>query len=85
MLATSDHRASLHKIIQPTLVIQGDHDALTREAAAARMAAAIPNATYLKIEHAAHAPFLSHREAFLNALNYFLNTEYAQAAQSPRT
>jgi len=77
MLAASDHRALLHKIVQPTLVIQGDHDALTREAAAAWMAAEIPNATYLKIEHAAHAPFLSHRAPFLNALNHFLNPQYA--------
>ncbi len=75
LLAASDYRHTLSAIVQPTLVIQGDHDALTREPAAAWMAAQIPNATYLKIAHAAHAPFLSHREQFLDALNHFLTLQ----------
>jgi pimeloyl-[acyl-carrier protein] methyl ester esterase len=82
LLAASDYRHTLSAIVQPTLVIQGDHDALTREPAAAWMAARIPNATYLKIAHAAHAPFLSHREQFLEALNNFLSLQYAEATQS---
>jgi pimeloyl-[acyl-carrier protein] methyl ester esterase len=72
ILAASDHRHSLSKIVQPTLVMQGDHDALTREPAAAWMSAQIPNATYLKIAHAAHAPHLSHHDQFINAIHNFM-------------
>lgn len=73
ILAASDHRLSLDKIKQPALVIQGDHDALTREPAAAWMSTQIPHATYLAIAHAAHAPHLSHRDQFIDAINQFMS------------
>ena len=37
------------------------------------LARALPDATYARIEGAAHAPFLSHREAFDRAIDGFLD------------
>ena len=72
ILKVSDIRALIPSIMQPTLVVQGDHDALTSVATAEWLAAALPNSTYCLIEHAAHAPFLSHRAVFLDHLFSFL-------------
>ena len=72
ILKVSDIRALIPTIAQPTLVVQGDHDALTSVATAEWLAAALPNSTYCLIEHAAHAPFLSHRAAFIDHLFSFL-------------
>ena len=72
ILKVSDIRALIPTIAQPTLVVQGDHDALTSVATAEWLAAALPNSTYCLIEHAAHAPFLSHRAAFVDHLFSFL-------------
>ena len=66
ILRSNDLRGEVSNIFHPTLIIQGDHDALTREAAAKWLADQMPNAQYVLIPHAAHAPFLSHREIFLN-------------------
>lgn len=65
MLRTNDTRGILKHIQHRTTVIQGDHDALTPPAAAKWMSQQLPNATYALMPHAAHAPFLSHRELFL--------------------
>ena len=65
ILRNHDVRDELPNILQPTLVIQGDRDALTAEPAARWMAGQLPNAHYALIAQAAHAPFLSHRELFL--------------------
>ncbi len=76
ILATSDLRDQLHLITQPTLVIQGDHDALTPESAGHWLAAHLPNAKstqYEMIAHAAHAPFLSHRRQFFDAIKQFMS------------
>ena len=73
ILRTSDLRAQLTEISPATIVIQGDHDALTPEPAARWMANHLPNANYALIQHAAHAPFLSHRELFFEqVLNHLL-------------
>jgi pimeloyl-[acyl-carrier protein] methyl ester esterase len=72
ILKVSDLRASVPSITQPALVIQGDHDALTSVATAQWLADALPNSTYCLIEHAAHAPFLSHRALFLDHVLSFL-------------
>lgn len=65
ILRTSDVRELLATVPHASLVIQGDHDALTSEAAAHWLAGHLPNANYALMPHAAHAPFLSHRELFL--------------------
>ncbi len=73
ILRGSDIRARIPEIRTPTLVIQGDHDALTPEPAARWLSENLPGARYCLLEHAAHAPFLSHREAFLAQVQAFLS------------
>lgn len=73
ILRTSDLRVQLALISLAALIIQGDHDALTPEPAARWLANHLPNANYALIQHAAHAPFLSHRDLFLEqVLNHLL-------------
>jgi pimeloyl-[acyl-carrier protein] methyl ester esterase len=72
ILRVSDIRAIVPEISAPALVIQGDHDALTSTDSAQWLADKLPDSTYCLIEHAAHAPFLSHREIFLDHLVAFL-------------
>ena len=74
ILRVSDIRALVPAIAAPTLILQGDHDALTSPGAAQWLADHLPDSTYCLIEHAAHAPFLSHRDAFLDHLTTFLDT-----------
>ena len=74
ILRVSDIRAQVPAITAPALVIQGDHDALTSTGAAQWLADNLPNSTYCLIEHAAHAPFISHREIFLDHVTAFLTT-----------
>jgi pimeloyl-[acyl-carrier protein] methyl ester esterase len=73
ILRVSDVRGLVPNIQAPALVMHGDHDALTAEPAARWLAEHLPNSTYCLMEHAAHAPFLSHREAFLEHLTGFLS------------
>ncbi|HET8877045.1 MAG TPA: pimeloyl-ACP methyl ester esterase BioH [Casimicrobiaceae bacterium] len=67
-LAQNDLRSALAHIAAPTLVIAGDRDALVPLAATRELAAAMPNATHVTIEGAAHAPFLSHRRRFIDTV-----------------
>lgn len=73
VLRRTDLRAALLRIAAPTLVIGGDRDALVPLPATRALAAALPNATHVTIAGAAHAPFLSHRAAFLDALIPFVD------------
>jgi pimeloyl-[acyl-carrier protein] methyl ester esterase len=72
-LHRTDLRPVLSSITVPTLVIGGDRDALVPIAATRELAAALPNATHVTIEGAAHAPFLSHRKPFLDAVLPFID------------
>ena len=72
ILRTTDLREQVPALALPALVIQGDHDALTPEPAARWLAEHMPNACYAMIAHAAHAPFMSHRDSFLRELDLFL-------------
>lgn len=72
VLRVSDLRSQLADIQHRALVIQGDHDALTATGAAHWLAEHLPNAEYALIEHAAHAPFLSHQAIFLQHVREFL-------------
>jgi pimeloyl-[acyl-carrier protein] methyl ester esterase len=67
-LAQNDLRSALARIAAPTHVIAGDRDALVPLAATRELAAAMPNATHVTIEGAAHAPFLSHRRRFIDTV-----------------
>jgi pimeloyl-ACP methyl ester carboxylesterase len=71
-LATSDLRATLSHVIVPTLVITGQNDRITAPAASRSLANALPNAKYVEMRRAAHAPFLSHRTEFAKLVLDFL-------------
>lgn len=73
LLAHADLRSALAQIEAPALVIGGDRDALVPLAATRELAAAMPNATHVTIEGAAHAPFLSHRGRFERAVLPFID------------
>lgn len=73
MLRIVDLRPNLSRIRTPALVVAGDRDTLVPIAATRALAAALPHATHLAIEGAAHAPFLSHRDAFERAVRSFLD------------
>jgi pimeloyl-[acyl-carrier protein] methyl ester esterase len=73
VLASTDLRARVAAIRTRSLLIAGERDALTPPEAALWLAGALPNARFVRIEGAAHAPFLSHANEFLAALDAFLD------------
>jgi len=73
ILRDADLRSQLRNITQPTLVVSGERDKLTPPEASSYMAHLMPNARVVKVEGAAHAPFLSHPEIFIEHLKCFLH------------
>jgi len=71
LLTSSDLRGEIGTISQPALVIAGDRDTITPVAAARWLAGALPRASLAEIPGAAHAPFLSHPDAVVEALAHF--------------
>jgi pimeloyl-[acyl-carrier protein] methyl ester esterase len=80
-LQKSDLRPMLELVRAPTLVIAGQYDRVTLPAASHALAEALPDARYVEMRRAAHAPFLSHPAEFLALLTGFL----APAASSQHT
>ncbi len=74
-LATSDLRPTLPHVQTPTLVIAGQNDRITAPGASRVLATSLPDAQYVELRRAAHAPFLSHRSEFSATLEPFLRTE----------
>lgn len=72
ILRDCDLRSALPGIHQPALVIGGERDTLTPPQAAHFLAAQLPDARLAVIEGAAHAPFLSHPDEFMEHLMSFL-------------
>jgi pimeloyl-[acyl-carrier protein] methyl ester esterase len=72
MLRDTDLRGELPDIKQPTLVIAGERDKLTPPQASHFMAQAMPSARLLEVQGAAHVPFLSHPEMFIEHVMGFL-------------
>lgn len=68
ILHESDLRAQLPQLKQPVCFIQGARDTLVPAAAAEHSARAIADARVLGIEGAGHAPFISHPESFVRAV-----------------
>jgi pimeloyl-[acyl-carrier protein] methyl ester esterase len=66
ILLECDLRGALSSIMQPALIIAGELDALAPWQASQYMAQQMPNADLVKIKGAAHVPFLSHAEEFVN-------------------
>lgn len=72
ILRDADFRGELASIRQPVLVIAGKRDKLTPPEAGLYMAQALPNARAVEIAGAAHTPFLSHPQIFLQHINGFM-------------
>jgi pimeloyl-[acyl-carrier protein] methyl ester esterase len=72
MLRHSDLRATLKGVGQPALVVAGQYDRITLPAAAQAVAQHLPDARYVEIRRAGHAPFLSHTAQFAAVVREFL-------------
>jgi pimeloyl-[acyl-carrier protein] methyl ester esterase len=72
LLRDTDLRPILGDITVPTLVVAGQYDRVTMPAASRALADALPDARYVEIRRAAHAPFLSHLPQLVALLEKFL-------------
>jgi pimeloyl-[acyl-carrier protein] methyl ester esterase len=73
ILRDADLRVRLPEIVQPTLIIAGERDKLTPPAASRYMADQMPASKLVEVAGAAHAPFLSHPEIFVEHVKRFLH------------
>jgi pimeloyl-[acyl-carrier protein] methyl ester esterase len=73
ILRDTDLRGELVSIRQPALLIAGERDKLTPPQASFYMAQALPDARRVEIAGAAHVPFLSHPEIFVEQITDFLH------------
>lgn len=73
ILRDADLRSELQHITQPTLVVAGERDKLTPPEASYYLAQTIPAARVVEVAGAAHAPFLSHPEIFVEHIKSFLH------------
>jgi pimeloyl-[acyl-carrier protein] methyl ester esterase len=73
ILCDADLRDELASIHQPVLLIAGERDKLTPPEASFYMAQTLPDARAVEIAGAAHAPFLSHPEIFVEQITDFLH------------
>jgi pimeloyl-[acyl-carrier protein] methyl ester esterase len=81
-LATSDLRPTLPHVRTRTLVIAGQNDRITAPGASRVLATALPDAQYVEMRRAAHAPFLSHRKEFTAVLERFLHAGEVEVSAS---
>ena len=81
ILGEADLRPLLAGLTMPTRVIAGERDTVVPMEASRRLSDALPRSEFRAIDGAAHAPFLSHREAFMAALT---GHESAPAARASR-
>lgn len=73
ILRDADLRGELQNISQPTLAIAGERDKLTPPQASHYLAKTMPAARIVEIAGAAHAPFLSHPDLFVEQIKRFLH------------
>lgn len=73
MLRDADQRIELQGVKQPTLIIAGERDKLALPQASHYMAQVISGARMVEVKGAAHAPFLSHTEIFVEHIKRFLH------------
>jgi pimeloyl-[acyl-carrier protein] methyl ester esterase len=71
LIASTDLRGSIGTISQPALVIAGDRDTIAPAGAGRWLASALPGASLAIIPGSGHAPFLSHPDAVVDALDAF--------------
>ncbi|RZA10664.1 MAG: pimeloyl-[acyl-carrier protein] methyl ester esterase [Lysobacteraceae bacterium] len=72
LLDATDLRAALPDLAVPSLWIAGRRDRLVDPAAMRECAALAPDARFVQVEHAGHAPFLTHAQQVADALLGFL-------------
>jgi len=72
-LRDGDLRSALPMVRVPALVVAGQRDRIIRPTAVRALAHALPDAHYLEVAGAAHAPFLSHPVQFARELTGFLH------------
>jgi pimeloyl-[acyl-carrier protein] methyl ester esterase len=73
ILRDVDLRGELQHIRQPAMIIAGERDKLTPPEASRYLARTILSARLVEVEGAAHAPFLSHPEIFVEQIKSFLH------------
>ena len=83
VLRSTDLRPALPDIRQPTLVIAGGYDRLTRPEAARSLGRSLPNGRCIEIDRAGHAFFLSHGRQVRDAVHGFLGLASRPAAAEP--
>ena len=83
ILRDCDLRSALPGIRQPALVIGGERDTLTPPLAAHYLAAQLPDARLAIIKGAAHAPFLSHPDEFIEHVVSFMRDANLNPSQPP--
>jgi len=71
MLRTTDLRKQIPAVTQPALVLHGDRDGITPPAAGAWLTQALPKGKWSVFSGAAHAPFLSQPQIFVERLLEF--------------
>lgn len=74
LLETSDLRDVLPKLAVPNAWIAGRRDRLVDPRAMEEAASLTPEASFSIIDHAGHAPFLTHADAVIDALQALLGT-----------
>jgi len=67
-LRSTDARAQTRSLRLPVLVIHGQRDMVAPIGAGRWLAEAIPSARLIELGDAAHAPFITHRDEFVHAL-----------------
>lgn len=77
ILLQTDLREEVGRMFQTTLIIHGDRDTLAPVSAAHWLAMHMQRAQLRVIAGAAHAPFLSHAEAFCESVEAFMADESA--------
>lgn len=80
LLETADLRPALPTLEMPTLWLAGRRDRLVDPRAMREAAAQVPRAEVVVVEHAGHAPFLTHADEVAAALDAFAR----DAGQAPR-
>jgi pimeloyl-[acyl-carrier protein] methyl ester esterase len=73
ILRDADLRDELKDVRQPALAIAGERDKLTPPEASYYLAQAMPSARVVEVAGAAHAPFLSHPDIFVEQVKSFLH------------
>jgi len=79
LLDTVDLRELVPRITQPTLIVVGQNDRVTLPGATRWLAAALPDARFVEVPRAGHAPFISHHEEVAAVVRGFLAELQAQA------